>query len=159
MAPAFSDWQLAVLRIAQGNLPDTPTPFADMAKLAGVGEGKVLEFLRDLKKSGAIRRFGASIRHQKTGWDCNAMVAWIASPEQAEACGPLAAARDNISHAYYRPSSAPDWPYTFYTMIHGRNDTECMDTVKALAASWPLKEYAVLRSIRELKKTSMAYFA
>ena len=64
----------------------------------------------------------------------------------------------HISHSYYRPSPAEDWPYTFYTMIHGRSEQECLDVVRDLAAAAPLGPYAVLRSLRELKKISMTYF-
>lgn len=155
---SFDDKERSVLAIVQGSLPFSLTPYAEIAAKAGMTEAEVLALLRRMKDSGAIRRFGASIRHQKTGWNCNAMVAWIATEAEAEKCGPLAAACANISHAYFRPSSAPDWPYTFYTMVHGRSEEECRRVVEDLAASWPLKSHAVLRSIRELKKTSMTYF-
>ncbi len=155
----FTPAERVVLGIVQDNLPHTLAPFADIAKAAGISEADTLALLRGLKDCGVIRRFGASIRHQRTGWDANAMVAWIASPEEAEICGARAAKYPRISHAYFRPSPASDWPYTFYTMIHGRTDQEFMDLVHELRDSWPLKDYAVLRSIRELKKTSMRYFA
>ena len=75
-----------------------------------------------------------------------------------DACGKVAAQNPHISHSYYRPSPAEDWPYTFYTMIHGRSEQECLDVVRELAAAAPLGPYAVLRSLRELKKISMTYF-
>lgn len=154
----FSPTERAILAIAQANLPDSLTPYADMAKAVGVEEAEVLELLKQLKQSGAIRRFGASIRHQRAGWNHNAMVAWIATREEADFCGPIAAKNPHISHAYFRPSNASDWPYTFYTMAHGRSEAECQKVVEELALSWPLKQYAILRSLRELKKISMTYF-
>ena len=75
MSHQFSEAERAVLRIVQADLPDTLTPYADIAREAGVSEAEVLELLTRLKASGAIRRFGASIKHQKTGWTHNAMVA------------------------------------------------------------------------------------
>ncbi|MDY3809878.1 siroheme decarboxylase subunit beta [Desulfovibrio porci] len=159
MSHQFSEAERAVLRIVQADLPDTLTPYADMAREAGISEAEVLELLTRLKASGAIRRFGASIKHQKTGWTHNAMVAWKADEAAVDACGRIAAEHDHISHVYYRPSSAPDWPYTLYTMVHGRSETECLGVVDDLLRSWPLKEYAILRSLKELKKISMTYFA
>lgn len=159
MPPQFSAAERAALAIVQGNLPDSLTPYADIAAQTGLTEAGVLALLSRLRESGAIRRFGASIRHQRTGWTHNAMVAWIASEEEAEVCGPIAAAHARVSHAYYRPSSAPDWPYTLYTMVHGRSEAECLGVVEELLAAWPLRDYAVLHSLRELKKTSMTYFA
>ena len=78
MSHQFSEAERAVLRIVQADLPDTLTPYADMAREAGISEAEVLELLTRLKASGVIRRFGASIKHQKTGWTHNAMVAWKA---------------------------------------------------------------------------------
>lgn len=158
MTSHFTKAERAVLSIVQDNLPDSLTPYADIAEKTGMAEADVIALLKRLKQSGAIRRFGASIRHQRAGWTSNAMVAWKATREEAERCGPIAAQHPNISHAYYRPGSAPDWPYTLYTMVHGRSEAEVSGVIEQLLQSWPLKEYVVLRSIRELKKTSMIYF-
>lgn len=158
MARQFTARERQILAIAQDNLPDSLTPYADIAKACGAREDEVLALLNELSKSGAIRRFGASIRHQRAGWVHNAMVAWLATEAEAEVCGQMLASNPHVSHSYFRPSSAEDWPYTFYTMVHGRTADECREVVENLAQSWPLKEYAILRSIRELKKTSMTYF-
>jgi DNA-binding Lrp family transcriptional regulator len=155
---SFSDRERAVLSIVQSNLPDTLTPFADIAAAAGMEEEAVLSFLRSLLKDGSIRRFGASLKHQKAGYSHNAMVAWIADVSLADAAGAVAARHPLISHCYYRPSSAPDWPYELYTMIHGREPGEHAVVVAELIATTPLREYVVLESVRELKKVSMRYF-
>lgn len=159
MAKVFSPGEKRVLAIVQDNLPASPEPYKEIARQAGMSEKEVLALLKRLKEAGAIRRFGATIRHQRAGWADNAMVAWVATEDEADRYGPLAARSPNISHAYFRPSNVEDWPYTLYTMVHGRSWEECMHVVEELAASWPLKDYAILRSLRELKKTSMIYFA
>lgn len=158
MSYQFTEKERHILRIAQSNLPDSATPYADMAREAGCTEEEVMDLLRRLREDGAIRRFGASIKHQKTGWNHNAMVAWKIDPELADQCGEQAAKHPNISHCYYRPSSAEDWPYTLYTMIHGRSDEECLGVVEQLRRETILSEYAILESLKELKKISMTYF-
>lgn len=158
MSLPFTDTERAILRIVQGDLPDSATPFADIAEAAGTDEATVLDLLRRLKADGAIRRFGASIKHQRAGWAHNAMVAWKIREEDVDAAGKQAAKHPRISHCYYRPSPASDWPYTFYTMIHGRTEQECLDVVESLRRDIGLGEYAVLSSVKELKKTSMTYF-
>ncbi len=158
MAYDFTAIENEILRIVQHNLPNTTTPYADIAKQVGCTEQEVLDLLNRLVQDGAIRRFGASIKHQKTGWNNNAMVAWIATEDEVEACGNKAAMHSNISHCYFRPSSAPDWPYTLYTMIHGRSASECEQVIAEVQELTGLKEFAVLDSIKELKKTSMKYF-
>lgn len=159
MSRHFNDAECAVLRIVQDNLSDSLTPYADIAREAGISEGEVLDLLRELKASGAIRRFGASIKHQKTGWTHNAMVAWKVDESRVDECGRTAALHERVSHAYFRPSSAPDWPYTLYTMVHGRSEEECLATVDELKVHTKLREHAILRSLKELKKISMTYFA
>ncbi len=158
MAYNFTAQENAILRIVQDNLPDSTTPYADIAAQVGCSEQVVLDLLRRLVDDGAIRRFGASIKHQKTGWNNNAMVAWIVAEDKVEECGKKAATHSNISHCYFRPSSASDWPYTLYTMIHGRSAKECEDVILEVQKLTGLKDFAVLDSIKELKKTSMKYF-
>ena len=155
----FTEKERAILRIAQKDIPDTLTPYADIADMVGCSEEEVLALLGSMKDSGAIRRFGASIRHQRTGWTHNAMVAWTASEEEAEEAGRIASENARISHCYYRPSRYPDWKYTFYTMIHGKSEQDCLEVVKELQRTTPLKNYAVLESVKELKKISMTYFS
>ncbi len=158
MSYTFTEKEEAILRIVQKNLPDTATPYADIAQSVGCTEQEVLALLQKLKDDGAIRRFGASIKHQKTGWNCNAMVAWQVSEAEAEKFGPVAAEHPNISHCYFRPSSAEDWPYTLYTMTHGRTEEECQQTIADVQKSTGMQKFAVLDSIQEFKKTSMTYF-
>lgn len=158
MSTAFTPIEQAILRIVQSNLPDSLTPYADIAHKVGCDEATVIDLLARLKDDGAIRRFGASIKHQKTGWNHNAMVAWRIDDARIDACGEEAARHPHISHCYHRPSSAPDWPYTLYTMIHGRSREECLNVVEDLRRTTALEDYAILESLHELKKISMTYF-
>lgn len=157
-ATDFTEQERAVLRIVQQDLPDSLTPYADIARETGTSEAFVLNLLREMKDSGAIRRFGASVKHQKAGFTHNAMVAWQIAPEHVDEAGEAAAGNDSVSHCYYRPSNVPDWPYTLYTMIHGRSEEECLGVVAALQALPHMGKHAVLRSLKELKKISMSYF-
>ena len=158
MSHEFTETERAILRIVQDQLPDSLTPYADIASEVGTDESVVLDLLRRLKESGAIRRFGASIKHQRTGWNHNAMVAWRIAEELVDEVGEHAARHPLISHCYYRPTTAPDWPYTLYTMIPGRTAEECRNVIEELRRETVLDEYAVLDSLAELKKTSMVYF-
>ncbi|WP_035104743.1 winged helix-turn-helix transcriptional regulator [Desulfohalovibrio reitneri] len=154
----FSQAEKRALAILQRDLPDSATPFRDVAERVGLSEDEVLALVRRLKEDGVIRRFGATLRHQKAGYGHNAMVAWKVPEERAEEVGKTLAARPEISHCYRR-RTAEDWPYTHYTMLHGRNPGECRDLAARLAAELGLPDYDILESERELKKTSMVYFA
>ena len=158
MARTFSPIEKKILRIVQKDLPDSLTPYADIAAQVGCSEEEVLSLLRTLKEEGVIRRFGASIKHQKAGWAHNAMVAWVTGESDVEELGKKAAQNSNVSHCYYRPSSAPDWPYELYTMVHGRSSSEVDEVISGLKKELGLKEYSVLASKREFKKISPTYF-
>ena len=154
----FTKTETAILRIVQRDLPDSLTPFADIASKAGCDEAVVISFLECLKAEGAIRRFGASVKHQKAGFTHNAMVAWSVDKAHIDAAGEAAAANSSVSHCYYRPSPSPDWPYTLYTMVHGRTADECEAVIHTLSHIANMHGHAVLASIKELKKISMTYF-
>lgn len=156
--PIFTPEEEKALAILQANLPDSATPFADVAAATGLSEDHVLQLVRRLKASGVIRRFGATLRHQKAGYGHNAMVAWyLEEDHDVEAIGNIMAARPEISHCYQRRNCL-DWPYDLYTMIHGKNPGDCLRVVEELMAATGLTQYDILESVREFKKTSMIYF-
>ncbi len=154
----FTQQECAILYMVQNNLPDSLTPYAHIAKEVGLSQEQVIAFLQKLKDEGVIRRFGASIKHQKTGWNYNVMVAWVVAEENAEELGKIAAQHSNVSHCYFRPSSALDWPYTLYTMTHAHSQEEGQQVITQLQKALNVSEYAALESIEEFKKTSMTYF-
>ena len=158
MHQSFTNTERAILRIVQRDLPDTLTPYADIAREAGTDEQSVIDLLAQLKSQGVIRRFGASVKHQKAGFTHNAMVAWIIDDAHVDAAGRAAALHPGVSHCYHRPTTAADWPYTLYTMVHGRSEEECADVIRELGTIEHMETHAVLTSLRELKKISMTYF-
>lgn len=91
MARTFTEEERKILRIVQADLPDSLTPYADIAKeVGGVTEETVMNLLRELKDEGVIRRFGASIKHQRAGWGSNAMVGWRVRGLDVESLGKTA---------------------------------------------------------------------
>ncbi|CAM2061658.1 Siroheme decarboxylase beta subunit [Desulfovibrionales bacterium] len=162
----FSPIEIEILKRVQGNLPDSVTPYADIARevtaVAGVTvtEANVFRLLRQLKADGTIRRLGATLRHQKAGYNANAMVVWNIPEKYVEAVGRTMSSQHQVSHCYWRRPQ-PDWPYSLYTMIHSKYRENCLATVDILAAlpeATTVVDHAVLFSIKELKKTSMLYF-
>jgi DNA-binding Lrp family transcriptional regulator len=157
-APTFTDLEQRILALAGADLPDGGTPFAAIAAEVGCSEAEVLALLNRLKDEGVIRRFGATLRHQKAGYGHNAMVAWrVDDPDEAQRVGKLMAERPEISHCYIR-RTYPQWRYNLYTMIHGKNPGDCMEVVNAISQATGVSDYQILQSVRELKKISMRYF-
>lgn len=158
MAIKFSEIEERILAYAGGNLPSSATPYADIAEKAGTDEATVIELLSGLKEKKIIRRFGATLRHQKAGYGANAMVAWCVKPEDnPEKIGEIMASRPEISHCYIR-KTYPQWKYNLYTMIHGKGPDDCLNVVQELIRETGVEDHCILRSLKELKKTSMKYF-
>ena len=78
------------------------------------------------------------------------------TPEQIETLGPRMAYR-GISHCYQRPTY-PDWPYSVFTMAHGRSKEECDAVLDAIADDTKIDERSTLYSSTEFKKIRLLYF-
>ena len=146
-----------VIAAIQGDIPITQTPYRELAKKMGMTEDQFLATLQGLCRRGVIRRFGATLRHQKTGFSANAMTAWQVDENRIETVGRQMAAHSAVSHCYRR-DPAPDWPYNLYTMIHAPDVQTCRQIAQDLATETNVHKYQQLFSRRELKKTSMIYF-
>ncbi len=157
MAIQFTETEEKILAMAGKDLPDTEQPFKTIADAVGATEQDVIDLLADLKKRKIIRRFGATLRHQKAGYGHNAMVAWRVPEERGDEVGEIFAARSEISHCYIR-RTYPEWTYNFYTMIHGERPGHAQEVVAELEKVIGVDDNCVLKSLKELKKTSMVYF-
>ena len=146
-----------VIGLIQGDLPLDPKPFAVLAKKIGMTEEDFVERIRDLKRRGILRRFGATLRHQEAGFSSNAMVAWSVPEERIEEVGEALAAYKEVTHCYHRRPQK-DWKYNLYTMIHGDDRDECHSIARRMSKVTGIKDYTLLFSEKEFKKTSMAYF-
>ncbi len=153
----LSELEIQITRELQEGLPLVARPFAAIAERLGIREDQVLQMVRDLIERGVIRRFGATIRHQKIGFVANAMVVWQVEPEQVAEVGQKLADCPEITHCYQRKSHAK-WPYQLYSVVHGQTAQECRETAERIAQSIGITNYQMIFSTRELKKTSMKYF-
>jgi DNA-binding Lrp family transcriptional regulator len=160
---SLSDDEKALARLLQADLPDVEAPFAALAESlrahgVAVDEAWVLERTRAWADAGVIRRFGAAIKHAKTGFTSNAMGVWDCPDEaEIERVGPIMASFTEVSHCYQRPRR-PTWPHDLYTMVHGRSREECENVAERIRLATGLPPARLLYSVREFKKSSMRYF-
>jgi siroheme decarboxylase len=147
----------AIIQWLQGDLPLTETPFRAIANASGITEKEVLETIDSFLAKGYLRRIGAVLYHHNAGFKANAMGVWHVPSDQVESVGKIMASFAEVSHCYERPTS-PQWPYNLFTMIHGRDNNQCQKVAEAISHKTGIKEYLLLFSIKELKKTSMSYF-
>lgn len=151
------DTDRPLIRVLQKDLPHVLYPFRELARQLDWSEAKVLKRTESMLEQGAIRRFGAVLRHQKAGFLANAMGVWEVEDALVQKAGEEMARFREVSHCYQRPT-LPDWPYNLFTMIHGRTPEDCHRVVEEIAKETGISRYAMLFSLAELKKSSMEYF-
>ncbi len=146
-----------ILLALQGNIDDSPEPYAKMADSLGITEGNVLDRIRKMIDSGVIRRLGAMIRHIEAGIGFNGMVVWKPSQDSVEKVGEILASFPQVTHCYERPPFGA-MGGTLFTMVHAESEEECMKLINEMSEKTGVGEYEILFSERELKKVSMTYF-
>ncbi|MGZ4275892.1 MAG: siroheme decarboxylase subunit alpha [Solirubrobacteraceae bacterium] len=154
----FDEFDKAVIRATQGDLPVVSEPYADAARGLGITVDALIEHLEGMKERGLLRRVAAILFHRRAGFSANGMGVWQVPEEHIARVGPQMAAFRGISHCYERPTYA-DWPYSIFTMAHGRSKEECDAILDAIAAEVPeIEGRATLYSSTEFKKIRLLYF-
>jgi DNA-binding Lrp family transcriptional regulator len=153
----YDDRDVAVIRALQGDLPVVPEPYAPAAAAVGIAQERFLEHLAGMQERGLLRRVAAILYHRRAGFSANGMGVWQVPDEQIAQLGPRMACVRGVSHCYQRPTY-PDWPYSIFTMAHGRSKDECDAVLDAIAQHTGIQERATLYSSTEFKKVRLLYF-
>jgi siroheme decarboxylase len=153
----LSEEDIATIRATQGKMPVVSEPYAPAAERLGVSQDEVLRRLESLRERNALRRVAAILFHRRAGFSANGMGVWAVPDAGILDTGRRMAAFRGISHCYQRPTYA-DWPYSVFTMAHGRSKDECDAILDSIAEQEGITERATLYSSTEFKKIRMLYF-
>jgi siroheme decarboxylase len=153
----LSELDIAVIRALQGDMPIVKEAYAPAAAQVGLTTEDLLEHLRGMKDRGALRRVAAILYHRRAGFSANGMGVWKVPEDSVEYTGPFMASFRGISHCYQRPTYE-DWPYSLFTMAHGRSQAECDAVLDAIANQTGIDERTTLYSSTEYKKIRLQYF-
>jgi DNA-binding Lrp family transcriptional regulator len=137
----------------------TERPYDAAATEAGMTTESFLEHLQDMVDRKLLRRVAAILYHRRAGFSANGMGVWRVPEDRVLEIGARMAAVRGISHCYQRPTY-PDWPYSVFTMAHGRSKEECDAILDRIAGDHDLhgEDRAVLYSSTEFKKVRLHYF-
>ncbi len=144
----------AIIRFTQNGIPLTSSPFKDLAESLGLSEEEIVTRIKGMQKKGIIRRFGASIGHRDIGIVANAMCIWNVPDEQVEEIGNIMASFSEVTHCYERPRR-PGWEYNLFTMVHSYTRADCEIVADRISQVTGIKDYRLLFSEREFKKTGV----
>ncbi len=153
----YDELDIAVIRALQGDMPVIPEPYAPAAAQVGLAQEEFLAHLEEMRRRRLLRRVAAILYHRRAGFSANGMGVWKVPEERIMELGPRMASFRGISHCYQRPTYA-DWPYSVFTMAHGRSKEECDAILEAIAADTGITERTTLYSSTEFKKIRLLYF-
>jgi siroheme decarboxylase len=158
-AVPIDDFDVAVIRALQGPMAVRPDAYAPAAEKLEISVERLLEHLRGMVTRKALRRVAAILYHRRAGFSANGMGVWRVPEDRIATLGPRMAAVRGISHCYRRPTYR-DWPYSVFTMAHGRSKEECDAVLDGVAAVCGLSgsDRATLYSSTEYKKVRLRYF-
>jgi siroheme decarboxylase len=156
-APELGDLEIRAIRRLQEDLPLVPRPFKAEAADIGISEGELLRIMESLRQRKLMRRFAAVMNHRSAGFKANAMAVWAVPAQLCDELGPKMAGFASVSHCYRRPVYE-DWPYSVFTMIHGRSARDCEVAVDAIRRETEIEEHCLLWSSKEYKKIRLKYF-
>jgi len=154
---AYDELDKDVIRATQGDMPVISEPYAPAAARLGMDTAALLGHMQGMRERGLLRRVAAILYHRRAGFSANGMGVWKVSPDQIGELGPRMASFRGISHCYERPTYE-DWPYSVFTMAHGRSKEECDAVLDAIAEQTGIHERATLYSSTEFKKIRLLYF-
>jgi DNA-binding Lrp family transcriptional regulator len=153
----LSELDVAVIRALQGDMPVVREPYAPAAAEVGISQDELLAQLESMRERKALRRVAAILYHRRAGFSANGMGVWNVPEERIMEIAPLMASFRGISHCYQRPTYA-DWPYSVFTMAHGRSKEECDAILDSIAAETGIEDRRTLYSSTEFKKIRLLYF-
>ena len=158
-AQPYDELDIAVIRALQGPMAVVERPFDDAAAGVGVDVDRLLAHLRGMQERKILRRVAAILYHRRAGFSANGMGVWRVPEDRILETGGRMAAVRGISHCYQRPTY-PDWPYSVFTMAHGRSKEECDAILDRIADEHDLHgpDRATLYSSTEFKKIRLHYF-
>ncbi|HEY6731806.1 MAG TPA: Lrp/AsnC family transcriptional regulator [Solirubrobacterales bacterium] len=155
----YDEDDIALIKALQGPMAAVARPYDAAAQEIGVSTEELLERLRTMTDRKILRRVAAILYHRRAGFSANGMGVWKVPEDQIMEVGGRMASFRGISHCYQRPTYE-DWPYSVFTMAHGRSKEECDAVLDAIAEECGMgpDDRATLYSSTEYKKIRLHYF-
>jgi siroheme decarboxylase len=158
-AQPYDERDIALIKALQGPMEATERPYDEAAAELGVSTEDLLAHLGELVDRKILRRVAAILFHRRAGFSANGMGVWKVPEDRILEIGGRMAATRGISHCYQRPTYE-DWPYSVFTMAHGRSKEECDAVLDSIAEKCEMgpDDRATLYSSTEYKKIRLHYF-
>jgi siroheme decarboxylase len=158
-AQPYDETDIAIIKALQGPMKAVERPYDEAAQEVGMSTDELLAHLEGMKDRKILRRVAAILYHRRAGFSANGMGVWKVPEDQILEVGGVMAATRGVSHCYQRPTY-DDWPYSVFTMAHGRSKEECDAVLDSIAETCEMgpDDRSTLYSSTEYKKIRLHYF-
>jgi DNA-binding Lrp family transcriptional regulator len=155
----YDERDIAIIKALQGPMKAVERPYDEAAAEVGMTTDELLDHLGGMVDRKILRRVAAILYHRRAGFSANGMGVWKVPEDQILEVGGIMAATRGISHCYQRPTY-DDWPYSVFTMAHGRSKEECDAVLDSIAEKCDMgpDDRSTLYSSTEYKKIRLHYF-
>lgn len=155
----YDEDDIALIKALQGPMAAVARPYDAAAGELGISTEELLGRLGEMVDRKILRRVAAILFHRRAGFSANGMGVWKVPEDRIMEVGGRMASFRGISHCYQRPTYE-DWPYSVFTMAHGRSKEECDAVLDAIAEECGMgpDDRATLYSSTEYKKIRLHYF-
>ncbi len=153
----YDEFDRDVITALQGDMPVVSEPYAPAAAQLNIPQDALLAHLEQMVERRLLRRVAAILFHRRAGFSANGMGVWKVPDDRILELGMRMSSFRGISHCYQRPTYA-DWPYSVFTMAHGRSKEECDAILDSIAADTGIADRSTLYSSTEFKKIRLLYF-
>jgi DNA-binding Lrp family transcriptional regulator len=159
---AYEGQTLKIAKALQDGIEVSRRPFKNAADILGVSEAELLNAAKSLKRSGILRKVGASLNHNRAGWISNSLCAFdmaaFGESDAEKTASRVTSDLPWVSHCYLRRVFYCDlmfpWRYNLYIMIHAKTDDELAERENILTCLLPDAGFISLRTVAEYKKIS-----
>ncbi|MDH5655012.1 MAG: hypothetical protein OEZ34_03835 [Spirochaetia bacterium] len=154
--PDLKEKEINIIRCLQKDLPLVSRPFEKLCDENNVDPDDIFAFARKFM-GGAVRKYVATFRHRKMGVAANGMTVWRIPQEKMGESASIFASSPAVSHCYER-TAIEGFPYNLYAMMHASDRETLFSMVDEMSEISECKDYLILQSSREFKKTRLRYF-
>lgn len=144
----------SILAAIEDGLPLVEQPYRAVAEQLDLDQADIIDRLDHLTAAGIVTRFGCVVRHDKFGYNSNAMAVWDVPDDMVDSVAERFTRNPHVTLCYRRPRHLPLWPYNVFCMIHAKARHEAYAVIDEinLLADTGLNKQAVLFSTRCFKQ-------
>ena len=148
-----------ILVAIEDGLPLVEQPYRAIADQLGLDQADIIDRLDHLRAVGIVTRFGCVVRHDKLGYNANAMAVWDVPDDMVDSVAASFTRNPNVTLCYRRPRRLPFWPYNVFCMVHAKARSEAYAVIDEinLQADTGLNKQAVLFSTRCFKQRGAVF--